>query len=76
MAFCGFPKIRGTVFGDPYNKDYNILGSMLGFPYFGKVPFSGLRKCVKRVIQGYIGCYRVFLPAYTETWGCVVVFRV
>ena len=27
-----FPEIRGTFFGDPYNKDYNILGSILGAP--------------------------------------------
>ena len=26
----GFPKIIGTLFGGPYNKDYNILGSILG----------------------------------------------
>ena len=36
----GFPKIRGTLIGDPHNKDYSILGSILGFPYFGKLPFS------------------------------------
>ena len=29
-----FPKIRG-----PYSKDYSILGSILGSPYFGKLPF-------------------------------------
>ena len=22
----------------PYNKDYSILGSILGSPYFGKLP--------------------------------------
>ena len=26
----GFPNIRGTILGDPYNKDYDILGSILG----------------------------------------------
>ena len=35
---CGFPKIRGTLFGSPYNKDYSILGSLLGPHYFGKLP--------------------------------------
>ena len=25
-----FPKIRGTMLGVPYNKDYSILGSILG----------------------------------------------
>ena len=31
----GFPKIRGT-----HNKDYSILGSILGSPYLGKLPFK------------------------------------
>ena len=34
----GFPKIRGTLSGGPYNKDYSILGSILGSPHFGKLP--------------------------------------
>ena len=32
----GFPKIRGTILGGPYNKDHSILGSILGSPYFGE----------------------------------------
>ena len=36
----GFPKIRGTLAGGPYNKDYNILESILGSPYFGKLPYT------------------------------------
>ena len=32
----GFPKL-GVPFGDPHNKDYSILGSTLGSPYFGKL---------------------------------------
>ena len=36
----GFPKL-GDLFGDPYNKDYSILGSILGSPYFGKLPNVG-----------------------------------
>ena len=36
---CGFPKIRGTLIGGPHNKDYSILGSILGSPDFGNVPF-------------------------------------
>ena len=27
-----FPKIRGTLFGGPHNKDYSILGSILRSP--------------------------------------------
>ena len=30
----------GTLFGDPHNKDYSILGSILGSPYFGKLPYE------------------------------------
>ena len=33
-----FPKIRGTFLGGPFNKGYRILGSILGSPYFGKLP--------------------------------------
>ena len=33
----------GYYFGGPHNKDYSILGSILGFPYFGKVPFGVLK---------------------------------
>ena len=33
----GFPKIGGTCFGGPHNKDYSILGSLLGSRYFGKL---------------------------------------
>ena len=34
----GVSQNRGTLFGGPYNKDYSILGSMLGSPCFGKLP--------------------------------------
>ena len=30
----GFPKITGTFLEGPHNKDYSVLGS----PYFGKLP--------------------------------------
>ena len=33
-----FPTIRSTFSRD--NKDYNILGSILGYPSFGKLPSS------------------------------------
>ena len=26
-------------FGGPHNKDYSILGSILGSPYFGNLPY-------------------------------------
>ena len=34
----GVSQIRGTLFRGPYNKDYSIFGSILGSPYFGKLP--------------------------------------
>ena len=36
----GFPEIRGTFLGGPNNKDYRVLGSILGSPYFGKLSKS------------------------------------
>ena len=36
--FWGFPKLGVSVSG-LYNKDYSIRGSILGSPYFGKLPF-------------------------------------
>ena len=38
LRLCGgFPKL-GVPFGGPFHKDYSILGSILGSPYFGKLP--------------------------------------
>ena len=39
-AIWGFPKIRGTLFGGLHNKAFSILGSILGSPYFGKLPYE------------------------------------
>ena len=35
-AHGGFPKL-GVPLGDPYNKEDNILGSILGSPHFRKL---------------------------------------
>ena len=36
--------------GGPYNKDCSILGSILGSPYFGKLPYSrGFYVCLREV---------------------------
>ena len=35
----GSPKL-GVPFGGPNNKDYSILGPILGSPHFGKLPYS------------------------------------
>ena len=37
-----FPKTRDTFLGGPYNKDYSILGSILGHPYSWKLPCGRL----------------------------------
>ena len=39
-----FPKIGGTLFGGPYNKDPTILGTILGSPIFGNshMVFKGI----------------------------------
>ena len=45
--------MRGTSFGSPIVSHYSILGSMLGFPYLGKLPYSrGLNRVEKT--SGYI----------------------
>ena len=38
MDIGSFLKL-GLPFGGPNNKDNSISGSLLGFPYFGKLPF-------------------------------------
>ena len=40
IPIWGFPKIRGTFLGSPNNKDYSILGSILGYLNFGKLPYN------------------------------------
>ena len=30
----------GGLYGVPFNKDYSILGSILGSPYLEKVPYG------------------------------------
>ena len=36
----GLSQNEGYHFGGPYNKDYGILGSILGSPYFGKLLYG------------------------------------
>ena len=47
----GFPKISGTIFGGPNNKDCSILGSILGSPYLQKLP---CRDCKYHGIMGFL----------------------
>ena len=39
LQYGGFSKL-GVHFGGPHNKDNNILGSILGSPYSGKLPYG------------------------------------
>ena len=36
--YGGFPRL-GVPFWGPHNKDYRLLGSILGSHYFGKLPY-------------------------------------
>ena len=67
----GVPKIRGTFLGGPYNKDYSILGSRLGSPYFGRLPY--LRTLAPTTIP-LIPKYCVLGPSrkHSELFGCTV----
>ena len=40
----GISQNSGYHFGGPYNKDYSVLGSILGSPYLWKLPdrFRGM----------------------------------
>ena len=47
-AQMGVSQNYGYLFGGPNNKDYSILGSKLGSPYFGKLPNIWCFKIVGR----------------------------
>ena len=61
-----FPKIRGTFSEGPYNKDYSILGSILGSPYSGKLPYIW----TKPIFYKHFGmCLDLFKDTTCETQG-------
>ena len=62
----GLPKIRGTCLGASYNEDYDILGSTVGSPYFGKLP-----NCSSNMIQGFLKIVGWAVPTETSH-GCPV----
>ena len=41
----------GYLFCGPYNKDYSIWGSILGYPNFGKLPHASLHKGHMATVQ-------------------------
>ena len=42
----GFPKLGVPFWRSLFNKDYSILGSILGYPNFGKLPHGGFQAIV------------------------------
>ena len=38
--YMGVSQNEGYLLRGPHNKDYSILGSILGFPYFEKLPHT------------------------------------
>ena len=55
----GFLKLEVPFLGGPYNKDYSILGSILGSPYLGKLPY-----------KRYRGWSRAYVRMRRDTQGC------
>ena len=45
----------GYLFGGPHNKDYNILGSILGSPFLRKLPYAHMYKYIMCVITCSLG---------------------
>ena len=63
--YRGFPKL-GVPYWGPHNKDYSILGSILGSPYFGKLPYRDNGK-METIYWGYTG--RMAKKMETTFWG-------
>ena len=46
----------GYLFGGPHNKDYKILGSILGYPHFGKLAYIAFTYIYEESRHGsYVG---------------------
>ena len=64
----GVSQNYGYHFGGTNNKDYNILGSILGSPYLGKLPYHVIDACghvirmVLLLARGKPARTRMFLP--------------
>ena len=50
----GVSQNSGYFFGGPHSKDYSILGSILGSPYFGKQPYFITLDDALQISAGYI----------------------
>ena len=47
----GVPKISSTFLGVPHNEDQSILGSRLGFHYFGKPPYNHIMNLIQLLLS-------------------------
>ena len=51
----GCPKIRGNFFRGSHDKDYSILGSILGVPLFRETPIYAKRVFFVFLLQPLLG---------------------
>ena len=58
----GLPKIRGTFLGGPNNKGYRKIGSLLGSPCCGKLPYM----CS---ILAAVDAFSKQVGVSTKSWG-------
>ena len=57
-VYGGFPTLGVPFLGSPYNTDYSILGSILGYPNLGKLPISRqTKRAILRIFDGGDPCY-------------------
>ena len=66
----GFPKIRGVLFGCPYNTDSNTLGSILGSPFFGSTVHTSKKHVVSESSHTYMDVTRGHVGASRIRTGC------
>ena len=60
-TYMGVSQNSGYLFGGPNNKAYSILGSIVGYPNFGKLPYSECTSacpCGRQAKESYL------------TWEC------
>ena len=67
--FGGFPQV-GVPFLGAHNKDYGILGSILGSPYLGKLPFTDAQHTSRSA------CFLASSFSWTEQRICQVPRRI
>ena len=59
-----FPKIRGTLFWGPCNNDPTTLGTILGSPYFRKLPNPSCEPNVAVYVGGYKSLHTLPYPSF------------